>query len=224
MTKTLRSRLNRLAEDRRDDRGVTLVELLVAMGIFSIVLVVFLAATGVMARSTVRNQVVSDTASQLRTAFQRFDKEVRYAHDINAPGTSNGNIYVEYWVPASATKGENLCVQWRYNKSTKELQRRTWTQGNAASVTQWITMVTRLRNDLSSSSEQPFTFQRAGTVAGKAYLHQRLHIYLDAGLGSIADDGGSQLDVSFVAQNSSPSSVTNSGVQKVCLVGTVQRP
>jgi len=222
--RALRARAAELRKHDGRDKGFSLVELIVSMGIFSVVLVVFMAAVSTMAQTTVKSQATSDAASQMRTVFQRFDKELRYASDINTPATANGAIYVEYWVPQNAGTGESQCVQWRYVKATNELQRRQWKQGNAASVTGWVTMVTDLKNNLSVPAQQPFTVHRAGTIGGKVYLHQTLDIFLDAGMGTSGDTRGSQLAVSFVAQNSSTGSVTNAGVTKVCLTGAVQRP
>lgn len=219
MMKILRQRL------RNEDRGVTIVELIVSMGIFVMVLVVFLAAMVTMSRQAVRTQAVGDSASQLRTVFQRLDKEVRYASAINAPGHSDGDIYVEYLVPESTGAGEELCVQWRYLVAAKELQRRTWTLGDADSASGWQTMVTGLRNDLSDPAQQPFVFHRAGPVGSVIYLRQGLTVRLDAGMGEAGDPAGSQLHVFMVARNSSTASETNAGTtNRVCLVGEVQRP
>lgn len=222
MMRALRTRLDRIRKD--GDRGFTLTELLIAMGIFAVVLVVFMQAVAVMAKTTVRTQAQSDSLDQLRNVFLRLDKEVRYAQDINTPTTANGAIYIEYWIPQNTATAASQCVQWRYVIASKTLQRRTWNQGDASSVSNWITMATNLRNDLSSSSQQPFTVTRAGTTGSKVYLHQRLDVFLSGGLGSGSDARGSQLSTTFVAQNSSTASLTNSGTQNVCLVGTVQRP
>ncbi|WP_152650660.1 PulJ/GspJ family protein [Demequina aurantiaca] len=210
---------------RGDDSGVSVVELIVAMGIFTMVLVVSLAATVSMSNQAVSAQVVGDTASQLRKTFQSMDKELRYADAINAPGTSGGNIYVEYQVPATAIHGEELCVQWRYVTASNELQRRTWTPGTDADLTGWSTFVTDLQNDLTKADEQPFALHRAGPTGSKVFLRQGLDVYLDAGLSNNKVDAGSQLDVYMVARNSSAESVSNdpSGTQ-VCLVGGAQRP
>jgi len=209
---------------RHEDRGVSVVELIVSMGIFVMVLVVFLAAVVTMSRATSRTQATGDSASQLRTVFQRLDKEVRYASAINPPAQTSGNFYVEYLVPATVATGESLCVQWRFMASDRELQRRTWTPGNAASVSEWQTMVTDLRNDLTETTQLPFVFHRAGPVGSKVFLRQGLTVRLDAGLGQAGDPGGSQLNVFMVARNSSTSSVGNTGTDRVCLVGAVQRP
>lgn len=203
---------------------MTLVELIVAMGILVILLVVSMAAVVTMTRNTVRAQAVTDATDQLRITFQQLDKEVRYASDINEPGEAGGAIYVEYLVAASAADGAPQCVQWRYVKSSGDLQRRTWEPGAPATVSAWRTTVTRLRNDLST--HQPFVMHRAATSStGAVYVHQRLDVYLDTGMGTSGDARGGQLDVTLVARNSSASSTTNSptGAQ-VCLEGGAQRP
>lgn len=217
----MRAAISRLRE-RPADAGVTIVELLVAMGIFSVVIAVFMGAVVTMSNSTVRSQVVSDTASQLRTVFQRLDKEVRYASDINTPGTVNGRIYVEYLVPASTATGAPLCVQWRYVTATRELQRRTASPGVPSSATGWATMVTDLRNDLSVPGQQPFVVTRAGNHGSIVYLRQTLDVYLDAGLGAAGSGEGGQLDVRLVARNSSTASNTNNG-SAVCAASGLDR-
>lgn len=216
--------LRRYRDRARQDSGVSIVELLVSMAIFVVVLVVFLAAVTTMSRTTARTQATGDSASQLRTVFQRLDKEVRYADAINPPAQSGGNIYVEYQIPATVGTGEAQCVQWRFVTTTKELQRRTWTPGDASSVTGWQTMVTDLRNDTSDPNQRPFVFHRAGPAGSKVVLRQGLAVHLDAGMGAAGDRGGSQLHIYMVARNSSTSSVGNTGTDRVCLVGAVQQP
>lgn len=218
----LASRVRRVV--RGGDAGMTLTELIVAMGIFIAVLSVFMAAVVSMSQTTVRAQVTSDKTSQIRTTFQRFDKEIRYASEINLPATSGGDYYVEYLVPVSTANSEPLCVQWRLATSEMELQRRTWHPDHPDNVTDWATMITDLRNDLSDPDQEPFTFSPAGGVGDKVYTRQRLDVYVDTGLGDAGDGRGGQLDVSFVALNSSQASVTNAGTSTVCLEGGTQRP
>jgi prepilin-type N-terminal cleavage/methylation domain-containing protein len=191
--------------------GMTLVELIVAMGILSIMLAISMVAVSGMTKSTVRAQAVTNSTDQLRTVFQRLDKEVRYASAINAPGTAGGSIYLEYLVDASAANGEAQCVQWRYVTDTAELQRRVWSP-HSGSPSTWNTLVTGLRNDLSKSEQQPFELIRAGNYNGKVYSKQQLTVYLDAGMGDSEDPRGGQLSTTLVALNSSSTSPTT-----VCL-------
>ncbi|WP_084037789.1 hypothetical protein [Demequina sp. NBRC 110053] len=209
----------------KGDEGFSVIELVVTMGIFTTVLVVFLAAVVSMSQTTARAQATSDSASDIRTVFQRLDKEVRYASEINAPGTAGGDVYVEYLVPATVATSEELCVQWRLETDAMELQRRTWPPADPDAVTGWATMVTNLRNDLTDPAQAPFIRHSAGTTAdGKVYTKQRLDVYLDAGMGEAREGGGSQLDVTFVALNTSVNSETNASADRVCLAGGVQRP
>ncbi|WP_084103665.1 type II secretion system protein J [Demequina sp. NBRC 110056] len=216
----------RAAREGADD-GFTVIELMVSMIIFTIVMIVIMAAVSSMTATAVRTQAVSDNTTQFRTVFQRLDKEVRYASDINVPARVNGNWYVEYLIPANTASGDAECVQWRVRGTTAELQRRSWDPEAPSSVSGWITVATQLRNDLTDSSDQPFTMLRAGQARADApnYVNQRLAVYLDAGIGESRDASGGQLDVTLVARNSSTSSVTNgTPAETVCLGGGVDRP
>lgn len=204
---------------------MTLVELIVAMGILMVLLVISMAAIMSMTRNTVRAQAVTNAADQLRVTFQQLDKEVRYASDINDPGSSSSAIYVEYLVAANAATGDAQCVQWRYVTDSGELQRRTWAPGSTT-PSSWSTAVTRLRNDLTKPDQQPFVFVRAGNHDGKVYTSQQLKVFLDTGLGDARDVRGGQLDVTLVALNSSTASTTNgpAGTGSVCTTGGIGRP
>lgn len=203
---------------RRDERGFTMIELIVAMMILSVIIVVSLSAVVNMTRSTVRSQAITDAADQLRTTFQRLDKEVRYAAAINTPAQVGNAIYLEYLVEHNAATGIPECVQWRYQVDTGELQRRSWENGTS-NPSGWQTLVTDLHNDLGQPSQQPFVLQRAEIGAdGREYVHQRLGVFLDSGLGDAGDGRGGQLDADFVALNSSGRSQ-----HTVCLSGGVGR-
>ncbi|WP_334168860.1 PilW family protein [Timonella senegalensis] len=204
----------------RDDSedGMSLVELIISMAILVLLLGVTLTAVAGMSKSTVRSQAVADASDQLRTTYQRLDKEVRYASSVNQPGVVGNSIYFEYLIDSNIATGTPECVQWRYVADKGELQRRTWPNGTTK-ASAWQTMITRLRNDLSQVEQQPFRVQRAGNNNGKVTSKQQLDIFLDTGLGADADPRGGQLDVTFVAQNSS----TNSPYT-VCLIGGMNRP
>jgi len=206
----------RLREER--ESGMTLVELIVAMGILTILLTISLTAVVTLSKNTVRVQAQSTATDQLRATFQRLDKEVRYASAINTPGTAGDSIYVEYLVDSTVANGTPQCVQWRYVKTTGDLQRRTWTPGSAPK-TVWQTTVSDLRNKLSDAAQQPFTVERAGNTLGKVYSHQQLQVFLDTGMGGSGDARGGQLKANFVALNSS-----NASPLSVCLIGGAGRP
>lgn len=195
--------------------GMTLAELLVAMGVLSILMTVSMAAILTMTKSTVRTQAVADSTDDVRVTFQRLDKEIRYASAINQPGMVGEDQYVEYLVNASAAEGTPLCVQWRYVPALGEVQRREWPL-NTADSTPWQTLVNEVRNDMTVVDQIPFTLLGIGTVDGKNYSRQQLEVFIDAGMGESRDTRGGQLDVTFTALNSSKSSPAsvcmNSGV------------
>ncbi|TQK75601.1 prepilin-type N-terminal cleavage/methylation domain-containing protein [Rarobacter incanus] len=193
------------------DKGMTLVELIVAMGILTVVLAIFMAGVVSMVKTTVRSETATTANDQMRNVFQRMDREIRYASDINRPGIVSGKQYVEYRYVDDQNEGVATCVQWRYDSSAGELQRREWTEGKTSTITSWITLVTKGRNNLSVADQLPFTFYRAGKdlTTGVTYTTQRLRVHLDAGLGSFGDGRGSQLDTVFIARNSTDQAQTN---------------
>ena len=101
----------RSAGPRRDpdDRGFTLIEVTVTMGIMSVMLVIFTTAILQVYRSVLTTESLSTAQSQLQIAFQRFDREVRYASWIAEPGRVGTTWYVEY-----AASDPTQCRQLRF--------------------------------------------------------------------------------------------------------------
>ena len=64
---------------RPDDSGFTLVEMIVAMGIFAVLLAIFATAVQSFSATTVRTLRTSDQSTQARIVFNLFDKQVRAA-------------------------------------------------------------------------------------------------------------------------------------------------
>ena len=82
----------------RDDEGFSLVELMVAMGIMSIVMIAAFAAIMQIYSATNRAEGTSFARDQLGNAFRRLDKELRYATWVADPGQVDGRWYMEYAV------------------------------------------------------------------------------------------------------------------------------
>ena len=197
-----------VARRAQGDAGLSLVELIVSMGIFTIIVSVFLAGVVVMTKNTTRAQAVGDSGDAVRKVFQRLDKDVRYAAAINGAGAgSPGTYYVEYLITAVDPGLKPLCTQWRYTASTRLLEVRTWRDVPSPAVSSWRTMATNVRNDLTTVAQRPFAF----TPAGPMYQRQQLRVFLDVSPGATGATGrkGAQLDSVFVARNSSSSSQSN---------------
>lgn len=187
----------------RDDSGMTLVELLVAMGIFSVVLAVFGAGVVSMTRSTARVSATSNVTNEARRAFSLLDKQVRYATAINSPTVVGNKGYVEFLTDATGTTSAgsekpSLCTQWRLDGDADVLQYRTWDVGGTAKP--WTTVARYVVTDPASAT----AFSTGWT--GVDVRTQRLDVKLSLARGKAP---AVVLDSSFVARNSSPASATN---------------
>src|SRR5690349_12465825 len=100
---------------KRDDSGFTLVEMIVAMGIFAMLLAIFATAVQSFSKSTVRALRTSDQTTQARVVFDLFDKQVRAASAISIPALSGVDWYVEY---LDETGAASTCTQWVVRTNT----------------------------------------------------------------------------------------------------------
>ncbi len=189
----------------RDD-GMTLVELMVAMGIFTTVVALFMSGLVVITRGTVRDTSQSDAMSASRVAFQRLDRQVRYAEAVNAPGTgASGAQYVEFRISgAVAATGQPRCYQWRYDPTVRTLSMRMWDDLAGVSPPPYTTVATNVQPAPSGyGAPYPFAFTPASTTQA----HQALSLRLRAGVDS------AQVSVdtttTFSARNSSIDSQSN---------------
>lgn len=185
-----------------EDEGFTLVEMIVAMGIFSIVLAVFGAGIVSMTHTTARVQATGETTNEARQAFNLLDKQVRYASALNAPARVGDTWYVEFLTDATGVTGavENpsQCHQWRLRSSTDTLELRSWDIGGAP--TAWRAVAHYVVND--PVADVPFVFSPAGTNSTRQGL--AVSLSLQRGEAPVGE-----LTSNFVARNSSTSAVTN---------------
>ncbi|MEV4639239.1 hypothetical protein AB0J80_17980 [Actinoplanes sp. NPDC049548] len=103
--------------DRRDD-GTSLMELLVVMGLMSVVMMMVTGAIIQVYRTVQTTDTLTAAQQQLSVAFQRFDRQLRYATWINQPGVplNSKTWYVEFASrEPNATTGveEDRCRQLR---------------------------------------------------------------------------------------------------------------
>lgn len=199
------------AAGRREDReaGVSLMELVVAMGIFTIVIAVFMGGLLTMTRGAVRAQDVTDSGDALRKTFQTMDKQIRYASSINFPGVgASGSHYVEFLTTAVPDGGDPLCTQWRFDPTARTLEFRTWRDVPASTRSGWHNIASDVRNELSGAGAvPPFVL----LPAGSSTTRQRLDVNVDIGRGAAGADEviGADVGTAFVARNSSDASPSN---------------
>jgi len=225
MMRRLRDALR--ARDR--DEGMTLVELIVAIGIFTLVLVVFMGGVVMMTRGTVRADVTAASGDAVRLAFQRMERQVRYSESVNYPGTgASGRRYVEFRTGAAVSgTGQAMCTQWRWDPSTGDLQSRTWRDVAGPTLPAWSTLITDVQTDPDHTARE-YPFEVLAAVAGDNQPRQRLVLRLR--VGDAAVGAGAASESTFVARNSSVGSVSNADTDgngqsdtQVC-VAAVGRP
>ena len=174
------------------DDGITLIEVVVAMVLMSVVMAVFTGAIIRIYQVNGREQTATDAQAQINIAYIRLDREIRYAAGVSTPGTVSGDPYVEY---LTSNTGTSVCTELRLHtvSGVSQLQWRSWTSG--ATPGTWTPLV------VGVTSSTPFTLKPADTT----YNFERLEVSLNsaAGSASTSSTNGRQTDVTFTAVNTS---------------------
>ena len=220
--------LVRTESDETRDEGLSLIELVVAMSIFTVVLSIYFGALISMSHTTVRAQDSVDASDALRATFNTLDHQARYATSINRPVQGSS---LAWYVELEATNlpdGEKpICYQWRLDPATKVLSTRTWTEDGTSVVTAWHGVSWRVTSgnvNGAGAAVSPFVFEPAGS----SKLRQQLTVHLTVD-GATTGRLGEQ-STTFIARNSSSKSpsnldANNDGVSdnQVCMTG-MDRP
>ena len=172
----------------RDDRGFTLVEVVVTMTIFSFVMVIFTGGIIQMFNTANKNESVTTAQAQSNLVFIRLDREIRYATGISDPGTLGGDPVVEYLTTNSGTA---TCTQLRLTATGRQLKRRQWTQGGTPGT--WLPIASGV------TGSQPFTLYPADPT----FNFQRLRLRLTAQSGAAKTATSAETDITFTALNTS---------------------
>ena len=179
------------------DGGFSLTELLVAMGITSVVGIVF--TTGIMQIYRTASSAEGDsiTQQQLGQALVRLDLSLRYAYSIGTVHTEGTAPYVEFLTRAqdTATSGfVQRCVQLRLTGTDPQdlaLQSRYWNKtSTAAQPSAWLPLATQLT---TVGAAAPFTRIQPTATAN----HQLLTVQLGAWSGGTVKSSA----ITFTALN-----------------------
>lgn len=138
--------MSRMIRSLRRDEGMTLVELIVAMAILSIVALVFSSVLASVQRTVVEEEVRSHLNDQARLALQTIDREVRSGNILYDPTTDGlgedpfdaGATGFMFWVYAQAQHApddEPRCELWVIDLDNRLLHR-SWepAQPNQAAI------------------------------------------------------------------------------------------
>ena len=188
------ARVRRARAEAQD--GFTLVELMIAMMVFSIFLVIVVTSILGLTKSASRIQVAAVSSNQELAVFASLDRQIRYADGVNAQGTgSSGSIYIEFRTPSDSTPTHTtVCSQWRYDPTAQTLASRSWTDGNLGSATSWNVMLSNVAND--GGANYPFQFVNASATGSSM---EEMILTMDAGNASVK---GAAISSTFVARNS----------------------
>ncbi len=222
------------------ESGMTLIEMLVAMLIFTIILAIFMSSVVLMTRSTTRAEALANSQSQLDNALLRMDKEIRFASALDQPGsqTETTPSAGQDWYFEMLTGSESTtCIAWRWHETAAqsgepatvspyigELQTREWST-SATTSPAWDTVATNVM--IPGGSGTPFTFTYPGETSPITAPANQQSQVLDVDLYDLTGPGItatlSQSEVSFVARNTSTSTSTNTSGVYVCNSGVVTR-
>ena len=183
----------RAGTDRRDDRGVTLLEVVVAMSMMLVAVSAVTAGVVTMFRTASTTALTSTAQSQVSLVVLRLDRQVRYATGISRPRVVDGTQYVEYLF---VEQGRLTCVQLRV--AGGNLQQRSWTSG-ATPPGDWATLASGV------ATPHPFTH----LAADDQIAHQRLTVAVHATADAGSETRTKHRTVTFTALNTTRDSPTD---------------
>jgi prepilin-type N-terminal cleavage/methylation domain-containing protein len=166
----------------RGERGMTLVELVVAMAILSIVMLVMTTTLSSIQRAVVEEDVRGRLNDQARLAMQSIDRLVRSGNILYDPVAESGNDPYNvtatgylFRIYTQAEQSENQaarCALWLVNDQ-QQLMYRTWPVLDPAAASQWSVVAEGIVNrDLNQPA---FTLNSAGrTIAVKFHVNPDL--------------------------------------------------
>ena len=127
---------------------MSLVELVVGMGIMSIVLVVFGTVLASVQRQVVAQEKLSAANDEARLAIQQLDRELRSGNVLYDPATEAvANMRLRVYTQTNApTRNAYYCKLWRIRASTQRLQVRSWLPGSTAWLDNWRTVANYVVN------------------------------------------------------------------------------
>jgi len=176
MLKTLRVR-------SRDDAGYNLVELLVAMTIFSVLIASITALMIAMMAQSKDNFARTRSVEQARIGLSQIDRQVRSGNLILDPaldGVAQSGVPANYSLRVYTQEGGvEKCVQWRVifpatTATIGDLQYRTWAPGAPSTVTDWSLVADNVMrpaspfNAANSSTWPPFWVDTSITTGTEA--------------------------------------------------------
>lgn len=170
---------------KRDDKGLTLIEMLITMAIFGVAMAMVTTAVIKVQRYASNTQGSASANGELSAALADIDKQVRSGNVLYSPAnetipatcTASGTDAGTCMRVFTQANGVQRCVQWQLvvdpTKSTRSILRsRSWspTWQTDGATTGWVT---KARNLVRTPSAPPFSLAGAATSSSSRYLQVR---------------------------------------------------
>jgi prepilin-type N-terminal cleavage/methylation domain-containing protein len=169
------SRVGRTGRLLRQERGMTLVELVVAMAILSIVMLVMTTTLTSIQRAVVEEDVRGQLNDQARLALQSIDRLVRSGNILYDPvdesgndpyGAATGYLFRIYTQAERAENEDPRCALWLVNDQ-QQLLFRTWPVLSPNLASDWTIVANGVVNrDLAQPA---FSLDPAGRTIAVAF-------------------------------------------------------
>ena len=187
-----------------DERGMTLVELLVSMMILGIAMTIFGTTLASVQRGVVAQDQLSRANDQARLALEQMDREMRSGNVLYNPateGTTAGDAAQNYYMVRiytqtnAETRGSYSCVQWRV--ANEQLQTRWWPPEHPEAATAWRTVAEGIVN--KTFSEHAFELD-SDALKGNRVLNVTLHVSVDPNATPVQ---ATEIQAAFTGRNTS---------------------
>jgi len=141
--------------ERADDRGVTLIELLVSMLIFSVVITAAYAALFMVQTQTKDTLARADAVQQAKLAIAQMDRQIRSGNVLYDPAQEASLGFPMSMRIYTQANGQEKCVQWQIVSGN--LRMRSWSPNWQTDnvVTAWTTIARGIVNQSSVSTDTP---------------------------------------------------------------------
>jgi len=169
-----------MARLRCGERGMTLVELLVAMAIMGLVGVVFTSVLASVQRRVVDQEYLDRNNEQARLAIQQLDREIRsgnvlYDPALETPANYRLRIYTQTNADTRDPAPGYLCVLWELTEDGV-LRTRWWPPGEPGQASDWRVVAEGIVNrDLGQPA---FSLDPDPNKGGRT-IHVELHVNAD---------------------------------------------
>lgn len=146
----MRAVFGRLAERARDERGMSLVEVMVASIVLGVVVLVFTGTLASIQKAVVNQDNLSRTNDQARLAVEQLDREIRSGNVLYDPADEDPpydpfytvRVYTQTNAPSRNTFS---CVLWEITEAG-ELRTRRWPPDSVIDATAWRVVATGIVN------------------------------------------------------------------------------